>query len=187
MQHATPPHSSTHPSPHTQQVRVAYVETMGRTVFALFRAYHAQLQKLVLEVANKVRRGFEGMVAWWWKQEAARVAWVAWLAWLAWLGLVAVTYYAPHNPPPRTSTPKQNDLIAVEEGAVRGLFTTKVDLSKRGDAFSLADRDKILEQVEAEPILVHIAQAEVRGWMYGWVWRDSGVSAVRVRGCVGRR
>jgi vacuolar protein sorting-associated protein 52 len=80
---------------------------MGRTVFALFRAYHAQLQKLVLDVANK------------------------------------------------------NDLIAVEEGAVRGLFTTKVDLSKRGDAFSLADRDKILEQVEAEPILVHIAQAEV--------------------------
>lgn len=33
---------------------MAYVETMGRTVFALFRAYHAQLQKLVLEVANKV-------------------------------------------------------------------------------------------------------------------------------------
>jgi len=99
-------------------VRTAYVETMGRAVFALFRAYHAQLQKLMLEVANK------------------------------------------------------NDLIAVEEGAVRGLFTTKVDLSKRGDAFSLADRDKILEQVEAEPILVHIAQAEVRsvdGWMDGWV------------------
>lgn len=89
-----------------EDVRVNYAETMGKTVFTLFRAYHAQLQKLVLEVANK------------------------------------------------------NDLIAVEEGAVRGLFSTKVDLSKRGDAFSLADRDKILEQVESEPILVHIAQAE---------------------------
>lgn len=57
----------------------------------------------------------------------------------------------------------------MEEGAVRGLFTSKVDLSKRGDAFSLADRDKILEQVEAEPILVHIAQAEVGVWMDGWM------------------
>ena len=35
-----------------------------------------------------------------------------------------------------------------------------MDLSKRGDAFSLADRDKTLDNIEAEPILVHIAQAE---------------------------
>lgn len=54
----------------------------------------------------------------------------------------------------------KNDLIAVEEGAVKSLFSTKVDLSKRGDAFSLADRDKILDNIEAEPILVHIAIAE---------------------------
>lgn len=40
------------------------------------------------------------------------------------------------------------------------MFSSKVDLSKRGDAFSLGDRDKILNDVESEPILVHIAQAE---------------------------
>jgi hypothetical protein len=54
----------------------------------------------------------------------------------------------------------KNDLIAVEESSVRGIFSTKVDMTKRGDAFSLADRDKILDNVEAEPVLVHIAQAE---------------------------
>ena len=95
-----------------EEVRLNYAETMGKTVFNLFRTYHSQLQKLLLESANK------------------------------------------------------NDLIAVEEGAVRGLFSSKVDLSKRGDAFSLADRDKILEQVEAEPILVHIAQAEKAQYPY---------------------
>lgn len=95
-----------------EEVRLNYAETMGKTVFSLFRAYQAQLQKLVLEVANK------------------------------------------------------NDLIAVEEGAVRGLFSSKVDLSKRGDAFSLADRDKILGEVEREPILVHIAQAEKARFPY---------------------
>jgi len=95
-----------------EEVRLNYAETMGKTVFNLFRAYHAQLQKLVLEVANK------------------------------------------------------NDLIAVEEGAVRGLFSSKVDLSKRGDAFSLADRDKVLGGIEGEPILVHIAQAEKAQYHY---------------------
>lgn len=74
-----------------------------------------------------------------------------------------LTYETLIRPTTKPPTHPQNDLIVVEEGAVRGLFTSKVDLSKRGDAFSLADRDKILEQVEAEPILVHIAQAEVGG------------------------
>ena len=35
-----------------------------------------------------------------------------------------------------------------------------MDLTKRIDAFSLGDRDKILEQVECSPILVHVATAE---------------------------
>jgi len=59
----------------------------------------------------------------------------------------------------------KNDLIAVEEGAVKSLFSSKVDLSKRGDAFSLGDRDKILEAVEEGPILVHIAQAQNQRWV----------------------
>jgi hypothetical protein len=33
-----------------EEVRTTYAETMGKVVFNLFRAYHTQLQKLVLEV-----------------------------------------------------------------------------------------------------------------------------------------
>jgi hypothetical protein len=41
----------------------------------------------------------------------------------------------------------RNDLIAIEEAAVRSMFTQKVNLSKRSDAFTLGERDKILDQV----------------------------------------
>lgn len=36
-----------------EEIRVAYIESMGRTIAALFRAYHAQLMKLELEMANR--------------------------------------------------------------------------------------------------------------------------------------
>ena len=52
------------------------------------------------------------------------------------------------------------DTIAVEDAALRSMFTQKVNLNKRSDAFALGDRDKILEHVEAEPILVHVCLAE---------------------------
>ena len=35
------------------EIRVAYIESMGRTISALFRAYHAQLMKLELEMSNR--------------------------------------------------------------------------------------------------------------------------------------
>lgn len=95
----------------------------------------------------------------------------------------------------------RNDLIAIEEQAVRSMFTqkvfksislllfftlsfssTKVNLSKRSDAFTLGERDKILDQVclfltiflsiffffqiESEPILVHVATAESLKFSY---------------------
>lgn len=133
-----------------EEVRGTYVETMGKTVFNLFRAYHAQLQKLVLEVRLARRAGTTQAEGW-------RSEWVGpgsaaaelsarWALVVGGLWCVQVA--------------NKNDLIAVEEGAVKSLFSTKVDLSKRGDAFSLADRDKILDNIEAEPILVHIAIAE---------------------------
>ncbi|CAM9642682.1 unnamed protein product [Phaeothamnion confervicola] len=101
-----------------EEVRSVYIESMGRTIYNLFRAYHTQLAKLETEVANK------------------------------------------------------SDLIAVEEAAVRGMFTSKVDLSKRGDAFSLGDRDRILDMVESEPILVHVAQAEGARFLYEAIMRS---------------
>lgn len=36
-----------------EEIRAVYIESMGRTISALFRAYHAQLMKLELEMANR--------------------------------------------------------------------------------------------------------------------------------------
>lgn len=47
-----------------EEVRGTYVETMGKTVFNLFRAYHAQLQKLVLEVRLAGRAGTTQAEGW---------------------------------------------------------------------------------------------------------------------------
>mmetsp|Transcript_10512 Transcript_10512/g.23326 ORF Transcript_10512/g.23326 Transcript_10512/m.23326 type:complete len:663 (-) Transcript_10512:102-2090(-) len=53
----------------------------------------------------------------------------------------------------------KGDLIAVEEATLKSMFSAKVE-KKESDTFALGDRDKILEQIEWEPILVHVAQAE---------------------------
>ncbi|CAM9108563.1 unnamed protein product [Choristocarpus tenellus] len=100
------------------EIRAVYIESMGRTICALFRAYHSHLVKLELEMANR------------------------------------------------------HDLIAVEEAAVRSLFTSKVDLSKRGDAFSLGERNNILDMAGAEPILIHVAVAEDQRFPYEAIMRS---------------
>ena len=41
----------------------------------------------------------------------------------------------------------RHDLIAMEEAAVRSMFSNKVNLTKRSDAFTLGERDRILDQV----------------------------------------
>mmetsp|Transcript_8188 Transcript_8188/g.15453 ORF Transcript_8188/g.15453 Transcript_8188/m.15453 type:complete len:728 (+) Transcript_8188:155-2338(+) len=60
----------------------------------------------------------------------------------------------------------KHDLIGVEEAALRSMFTNKVNLSKRSDAFSLGERDKVLDQIETSPILVHVALAEAQKYPY---------------------
>lgn len=60
----------------------------------------------------------------------------------------------------------KNDQVAVEEANLKSMFSSKVDLSKRTDAFNLGERDKILDQIEAEPILVHVALAENHKYSY---------------------
>ena len=100
------------------EVRGMYIESMGRTLFLLFKAYYAQLNRLDLQVANK------------------------------------------------------HDLIAIEETAIKGLLTTKVNLSKRADAFCLGGREELLADVEAPPILVHIAQAEATRYPFEALFRS---------------
>ena len=101
-----------------EEVRTTYVDSMGRTLHALFKAYHSQLSKLDMEIANKY------------------------------------------------------DMIAVEENATKSVFSSKVDLSKRGDAFSLGGRDQVLENVDVGPILVHLAQAEEARYPYEALFRS---------------
>jgi len=54
----------------------------------------------------------------------------------------------------------KHDLICVDEQAAKDMFSTKRDMSKRGDPFSLGDRARVLDIKEEKPIMVHIAIAE---------------------------
>lgn len=90
-----------------EDLRNLYIDTMGKTVFNLFKNYYAQLTKLADPVGSS-----------------------------------------------------KLEVLAVEDSKLKSMFTSKVDLTKRQDAFSLGERHKILEDVESEPILVHIALAE---------------------------
>lgn len=55
---------------------------------------------------------------------------------------------------------QKNDVVVVEEAAMKSLFTQKVDMTKRSDAFALGDRVQVLDQIEKEPLLVHVVAAE---------------------------
>lgn len=70
------------------------------------------------------------------------------------------------------SMASKQDLIAIEEAALRSVFTQKVDLSKRSDAFAMGERDKILDQIESEPILVHVATAESQRFPFEMLLRS---------------
>ena len=62
----------------------------------------------------------------------------------------------------------RNDLIAVEDAALRDVFSTKVNLNKRGDAFFLGRRVEVLEldRGETRPIMAHMALAEGESYPY---------------------
>lgn len=53
-----------------------------------------------------------------------------------------------------------------------GVFTTKVNLNKRSDAFTLGERGRVLDNVELEPILVHVAFAEDARYPYEAIFRS---------------
>jgi len=77
------------------------------------------------------------------------------------------------------------DLIAVEEAALRDTFSTKVNMRKRGDAFVLGDRSKVLDgaiaaeagggdsMVEAStPINAHISLMNGDKYSYEMIFRS---------------
>jgi len=107
-------------APHiADELRAIYVESMGRTLHNLFKAYYNQMLKLDAVMASK------------------------------------------------------SDLVAVEEASLKSVFTQKViNMAKRNDSFSLAGREKILDQIESEPVLLHVAVAEGQRFPYEAIVRS---------------
>lgn len=101
-----------------EDLRSMYIESMGRTIFNLFKSYTTQLFKMDQIQATK------------------------------------------------------SDLVAVEEATLKSMFTQKVDMAKRSDSFALGERDKVLEQIEKEPIMVHIAVAENKKFPFEILYRS---------------
>lgn len=64
------------------------------------------------------------------------------------------------------------DLLAVEEQSLKGLFTSRVNLTKRSDTFAVGDREKILDAAAAPPLLLHVAQQEGLKLPYEAVFRS---------------
>jgi len=101
-----------------EELRTLYIESMGRTLHNLFKAYYNQLLKLDLVMAGKA------------------------------------------------------DLIAVDDAAIKSVFTQKVNMSKRNETFALAGREKILDEIESEPVLLHVAVAENQRYPYEAILRS---------------
>ena len=100
------------------ELRALYIESMGRTLHNLFKAYYNQLLKLDLVMAGK------------------------------------------------------GDLVAVDDAALKSVFTQKVNMTKRGETFALAGREKVLDEIESEPVLLHVAVAEGQRYPYEAILRS---------------
>lgn len=67
----------------------------------------------------------------------------------------------------------KTDLIVIEEVTLKSIFATqKVVVNKSNDAFTLTGRDKVLDQIEDEPILIHVASAENKKYSYELILRS---------------
>ncbi|RHY51290.1 hypothetical protein DYB34_003639 [Aphanomyces astaci] len=70
----------------------------------------------------------------------------------------------------------RTDVVAVEEASLKAsMFSSRV---KPTNAFALGDRDKVVENAVAPPILVHMAQAEGGRWPYEALFRSTQVHLV---------
>ncbi|GAB9463606.1 Vacuolar protein sorting-associated protein [Globisporangium polare] len=66
----------------------------------------------------------------------------------------------------------RTDLIAIEEQSLKGIFSSRVNLTKRNDTFSMGDREKILEAPAASPLILHVAQQENHKLPYEAIFRN---------------
>lgn len=66
----------------------------------------------------------------------------------------------------------RTDVIVVDEQSLKGIFSYRVNLSKRNDTFSVTEREKILETASAPPLILHVAQQEGLKLSYEAVFRN---------------
>ncbi len=68
----------------------------------------------------------------------------------------------------------RNDLIAIEDATLRDVFSSKVNLNKRGDTFFLGDRVNVLDllQGNARPIIAHMSLASDTKFPYEMLFRS---------------
>jgi hypothetical protein len=65
----------------------------------------------------------------------------------------------------------RNDVIAVEDSSLRDVWT-RVNMSKRGDAFCLGNRWEALESSNDMPILAHVALSEKKQYPYEVIFKS---------------
>uniref|UniRef100_M4B2I0 Vacuolar protein sorting-associated protein 52 A n=1 Tax=Hyaloperonospora arabidopsidis (strain Emoy2) TaxID=559515 RepID=M4B2I0_HYAAE len=66
----------------------------------------------------------------------------------------------------------RTDVIVIDEQALKGMFSSRVNLSKRNDMFSVTERQKILDAVSTPPLILHVAQQEGVKLPYEAIFRN---------------
>jgi len=129
------------------------VEMLQRTQLLRFAALYAFLERHAPEAATEVRDFYLESMA-----KALQSLFKAYNAALLKFDLEVANKF---------------DLVAVDESAVRSAFTSRVNLSKRGDGFSLGDRIEVLSRLDAPPILSHVAMAEDKRYPFEELFRSA--------------
>ena len=73
----------------------------------------------------------------------------------------------------------KNDLLVVEDASMKSIFTQKIDFNFNrdkstigGETFAMNNRDVILTELEAPPIIIHIAAAEKARYHFESLFRS---------------
>jgi hypothetical protein len=138
------------------EVKEAYVDSMSKTLVALFRTYHAQLLRLLEGSADGSGGSGGGSNA----SSAASYT----MMYTSNVLMAGRAQYAAGR----------QDLIAVEDASLRDMFSTKVNMAKKTDTFFLGARVGVLDELtqHAPPILAHEALEEQQQFPFERLFRS---------------
>jgi hypothetical protein len=143
-----------------EDLRLVYAESMGKTLQNLFKSYCSQLLKLDLAMATK-----NDLIA----VEEATLR----LSFASRGG--GGGSHGGMNMGAGGGSSSSGSGGGIGGGSMSSLgsaLSNPFSSSKRADAFALGDRDKILDQIEAEPILLHVALAESTRYPFEAIFRS---------------